>query len=184
MNYKKIILCLLILCAPLNAIAGQATNVVLYSYTFTWVKIELSSDGGNTWVTVFTGPQNFSLSSTDDVNAKISDIWRNVEIPAGTYNYIRATFGAQDTAKYKFDYASQTWYTSSGGFTTNEALFDNFTFNRSSTVTTVPLNPQIEIAAGQHKTIREYFNIGATTVSVNDITQAVSISVPYSLETI
>ena len=164
--------------------AGLVTNLAFYKYTIIWEKIELSSDNGETFTTVYTGPGEFTVENTDDVNSKVSDIFQDVTIAAGTYTTARLTYPSSDTDTVNFegDYAGSHYYTSSSGLTTNQAQFGDWTFTRNNLTTIFDFAIPVEIIAGDNKLFKIFSSIGLASVIVNDDTYQISINVPASLE--
>lgn len=118
----------LILCVNVIAYAADYVEATPEKYQVTLKKVELSNDGGSTWVTVGSGDINFDIASKNAGEVAGTYI-SNVNVPAGTYNKMRATVsrsfviktdstGVVQQTGEQFTNSGQTLYTRSGTYTT------------------------------------------------------------------
>lgn len=98
-------------------------------YQVTLKKVELSKDGGVTWVTVGTGDLPFDIASQGTAGAVVGAYISNVSLNAGVYNKMRATISRSFVIKSTssgvvqqtgggYTNSGQTLYTAAGTYTT------------------------------------------------------------------
>ncbi len=72
-----------------EAASGDAEG----TYTVTLTKIEMSGDGGATYLTLFSGSSDINIASAS-AGAAVAGLVSGVGVPPGSYNRIRVTLGS------------------------------------------------------------------------------------------
>jgi hypothetical protein len=96
------------------AAAGAATGDgggQVYKITIT--TIEMSSDSGSTYQTVFSGSQEIDIAAAN-AGAVAASLVSGVTLPAATYNRVRVTIGGTLNAKGYVNISGLTYYTDGG----------------------------------------------------------------------
>ena len=184
--------CLIVGCGMLLA-AGWVSGVEAASgdaagiYTVTVTKVEVSSDGGGTFTTIFDGSKAINIAAAD-AGAVAAGLASGAAVAPGTYNRVRTTIGATLLLKGYVNNGATTIYTNggtdTGAFTTNNSAADapggtyttsTFTIpNRTSTMTV-----SIVVPSSGNATVRISFDtsgvitqssgipsVGAPTITV------------------
>ncbi|OGX39692.1 MAG: hypothetical protein A3C53_05580 [Omnitrophica WOR_2 bacterium RIFCSPHIGHO2_02_FULL_68_15] len=94
------------------------------AYGVTITRIELSKDGGASYVTRFEGYADVNLAAPG-VGAPIADLGKDTPLPKGTYNRLRVTLGPTLYLKGYVNHGGATLFTNGGadlvGYETNAA---------------------------------------------------------------
>ena len=131
---KNVLITLLIglggLCAGPIALAADYVEATPEKYQITLKKVELSKDGGNTWVTVGSGDLPFDIASAA-AGAAAGNYISNTSLEAGVYNKMRATISRSFVIKSEaagvvqqvgaYTNSGQILYTMTGGGSTTTA---------------------------------------------------------------
>ncbi len=115
----------LLWCGTVSAASTDADG----TYTVTVTLVEASTNGGTTYITLFSGSQAINIAAVN-AGALAAGLVSGVDIPVGTYNRIRVTIGATLLAKGYVNSAGSTFYTnggSNGSGTSSIAGSDNTT---------------------------------------------------------
>lgn len=104
--------------AAVEAASGDADG----TYSVTITRIEVSTDGGSTYTTIFSGSQAVNIASVS-AGATVAGLANGVSLEAGTYNVVRVTLGSTLLLKGYVNNGATTIFTNGGtdgaGFSTN-----------------------------------------------------------------
>ncbi len=105
---------------PITAQAASGDADGTYQVTVT--KVELSSNGGSTFTTIFSGSQTINIAAVD-AGAVAASLASGVALDSGTYTHVRVTLGATLLFKGYVNNGATTIYTDggtdTGAFSTN-----------------------------------------------------------------
>ncbi len=125
-----------------EAASGNADG----TYTVTVTQIEMSSDGGSTYTTVFSGSQAINIASVS-AGATAAGLVKAADLATGTYTRLRVTIGANLLLKGYVNNGSQTIFTNGGtgsdGFSTNTNAADTPGGTYATSTFTVPADNRI-----------------------------------------
>jgi len=121
------------------------------TYSVTVTKIELSTDGGTTYSTIFEGSQLVNIASAN-AGAVVASLVDGGSLEYGVYDTVRTTIGANLVAKGYVNDGADTVYTDGSNNTTRNvgttdtpaAGYDSSTFTipvANRTIVTTPASP-------------------------------------------
>lgn len=98
-----------ILPAPVRAGSGDADGI----YTVDITKIEISSDSGSNYTTIYSGSSQVNIASAS-AGATVAGLASGVPMPPATYNAVRSTVGSSLLFKGYVTSGGTTYYTDGG----------------------------------------------------------------------
>ncbi len=156
---------------PAQAATGDAAG----TYTVTVTQVEMSSDGGGSYTTIFSGSKEINIASAN-AGAVAASLASGVTLPPALYNRIRVTLAQNLQLKGFVNDGATTFYTNndSDGFGLNLGAADTpgadyaistFTIPAGNRVNTITVSINIP-ATGSAPTVRVNFDTtGVLTVS-------------------
>lgn len=111
------------------------------TYTVTITQVEISSDNGATYATIFSGSQLINIAAAN-AGAVAASLGAGAKPTPGTYNRVRVTLGANLLLKGYVNNGATTIYTNgatdSAGFTTNAAAANTPGSTYATSTFTIP----------------------------------------------
>ena len=168
---KKILVALGVIVWLVLGVAGISFGAAVatdtpQTYKVSITKLEISNDGGSTYITLFEGASDYIDIASVSAGQAAGNFFAGLSVPDGTYTHVRATPSATFKMKGSVSYSGTTYYTIAGGSTsTTAADMVEATINVQGTMTGTAqtLSPAITVKNGvaNHK-VRIEFNVSNT----------------------
>jgi hypothetical protein len=131
-------------------------------YAVTVNSCDMSTDGGTTYVNLFSTPVSMDIATGTAGGAAILDLITGTLIPAGTYDTIKCAVSATIQFTGSVTSGATTYYTTSAfptGPSSTTGPAESVSITGSITTVTIPLPAALVVAAGSTRDVRVEFRL-------------------------
>lgn len=135
-------------------------------YKVSIATFEISSDGGNSYITLFNGTSDYMDIASVNAGQAAGNFFSGLSVPDGTYTHVRVTPSATFKMKGTVSHGGTPYYTKADGSastTAGDLVEATITVPGGVTATTNALSPAITVknGAADHK-VRVSFSVANT----------------------